>query len=79
MQGAVDGEPYVSGSLIGRVLALLGLLFFILPPVGLAVSLGALALNWKVRGWPKKVAWTGIALSTLLLLLIVALDSTVHP
>jgi hypothetical protein len=66
-----------SSSLIGRVLALLGVLLFVLPIVGLGVSLAAYCANRRTSGWTRSASRAALALSlisTVGLLALIALE-----
>jgi hypothetical protein len=63
-------------SLLARAIAVIGLLVCWAPFVGLILGLIAVAANWRVRGWPKIVAWVTLLLgiaSTAVLSLALAL------
>ena len=77
---AVDEPVFTVGStLIGRIMAILGLILFFIPPLGFAVSLGALVAGWRQGGWPRVVSWIGVGLSSaLLLLLFIIIASVPH-
>ena len=68
--GLASDETKNKGAVVGRILSILGLILFFLPPIGIAVSIVALVMNWRVKGWPKVVAWIGVSISSLLLLLM---------
>jgi hypothetical protein len=50
-------------SLVGRFLAILSVCLGILPIVGLAIAVAAIALNWRHRGWPKILSIVGLGLA----------------
>jgi len=57
-------------SVVGIVLSISSLFLFFLPMgVGVAISATALAVNWRVKGAIKVLAWIGLVLSVLNLLL----------
>jgi hypothetical protein len=66
-----------SSSLIGRALALLGVLLFVLPIVGLGVCLAAYYANRRTSGWTRSASRAALALSlisTVGLLALIALE-----
>jgi hypothetical protein len=65
--GAWDAaeSPAEPGSLIDRALALLSVLFFVFPIVGLVVALVAFYANRRTSGWPRSASRIALALSLI--------------
>jgi hypothetical protein len=55
-------------SVVGIILSICSLLLFFLPMgIGILISVAALAVNWKVKGTIKILAWIGLVLSIIFL------------
>jgi len=49
-------------SVIGQVLAILCVVLFCVPLIGLGIGIGAILTNFRTRGWPRTLAWVGAGL-----------------
>jgi hypothetical protein len=61
-----ESDATAAGSLVGRVLALVSILLFCLPPLGLGLGIAAVVMNRRVVGWPRTVSWIAMSLSVIL-------------
>jgi len=68
--GGDTTQPILRASVLARLTAIMGLVFFFLPPLGIALALVAVIANRKTKGWPRIVAWIGFVLSTLVVLFL---------
>lgn len=57
---------------IARALAVIALIVSVIPIVGLALSLCALAANIRHRGWPRIISGLGTLIGTAVLLLLLS-------
>jgi hypothetical protein len=60
-------------SFINKFVAILSLLLFWIPIVGVGLGLLAIALNWKTTGWTKTVSFVGAGLAALVLTVLFVL------
>jgi hypothetical protein len=62
----------VRNSLPGRLMAICAMILSPTPALGLVVAVIAVLMNRKSSGWPKKVGYTGLAISLIFNLLFFA-------
>jgi len=67
----VDIDPRRSPTLSGNILCALSLLFFFMPFFNIGLSGFALCLNWRVKGWSRRLSWFGLLLGLVITSLIV--------
>jgi MFS family permease len=66
-----DIDPTTLPNLSGNILCALGLLCFFMPFFGPFLSGFAIVLNWRVKGWARRLSWFGLLLGLLVTSLIV--------
>jgi hypothetical protein len=64
-------DPETLPNFAGNVLCAIGLIFFFMPFFSVFLSGFALHLNWKVKGWPRRLSWLGLLLGLMMTSLIV--------
>jgi hypothetical protein len=55
-------DPLAKPSLAGNILCALSLIFFFMPFFSILLSGLALFLNWRIKGWARRLSWVGLIL-----------------